>query len=192
LAEARTAWISAARRAVFGRYRDEGAREWISASGESMRPLIRPGAFLLVEFGARPRGPGEIVLFPLRDRIVSHRLVGSRPRGGRTLLLTKGDAQPFFDPLVDPEDVLGVVRALRPEVDGPATSIGCAGRHARAIARASLFGGRAAPRLRRAALRLPGSLRGAALRAVPPLAETVTRAVAATAAIRAANVSERR
>ena len=186
--ESRASWLPAVRRTVFGLYRDEGGRKWVEASGDSMRPLIRPGTLMLVEFGARPEGPGDIVLFPVGDTIVSHRVVGYRFRGGRPLLLTKGDAHAYFDPPVDPADVLGVVRALRRAPAGAPTQAGCADRHARAIARASLWGGRIAARLRRVALRLPDSLRGTALRGVSLVVGIATLA-ASTAAIRVARTA---
>jgi hypothetical protein len=149
-----------------------------------MQPLILAGSSLLVEFGARPERCGEVILFQSGDTLVSHRIVGLRRRAGRTFLLTKGDAEPFFDGLVDPGDVLGVVRAVRHREEDPPNRIGCTDSWAQRVALASACGGHLAARLRRLAGRLPQPIRIRALRAVPPLAATPTWAATTVAARR--------
>jgi hypothetical protein len=167
-------WLPQAIRATFDRYRDQRESAWIKAQGDSMRPLIAPGARLLVEFGAQPRQVGEIVVFSQNDRLVAHRLVAWRPGRG---WLAKGDAEPYADGLLEPSDVLGVVRAIRGAPQQPSTSLGCQGQLACAIAHASHWLGRGATLARRAATFLPGSLRRLALRAIPPLIWVVALAL---------------
>ncbi|HEX9371286.1 MAG TPA: S24/S26 family peptidase [Roseiflexaceae bacterium] len=158
-------------------YRQERATAWIKPEGRSMRPLIGSGAWALVEFGAWPAGVGEIVLFGRGDLVIAHRLVAWRP--GPSGIVAKGDAEAYCDAPLDLNDIFGVVRALRRGPDGPATSVGCTGRPARAIARVSWWGGRGAALARRAALFLPAPLRQIALRAIPPLARVAAQALLA-------------
>jgi hypothetical protein len=152
-----------ARRAAFEDYRQQGAHVWIGPRGTSMRPLIGPETKLLVEFGSVAAEIGDIIVFPLGDILVAHRLVARRQRQGADVLLAKGDAEPYFDPPVQPGDLLGVVRALRRRGAVPATNLGCAGWSARLIARISYAAGRSAWIVRRAAAILPNPLRRMAL-----------------------------
>jgi hypothetical protein len=168
-------WLPHAIRATFHIYRDEQASAWIKAQGNSMRPLIAPGVQLLVEFGAAPARVGQIVLFSQGERVVAHRLLAWRPeRGG---WLAKGDAEAYLDGPIEPSNILGVVRAVRRASDEPATTIGCEGRSARAIAPISRWLGRGANLARRAATVLPDPLRRLALRAIPPLIRVVAQAL---------------
>ena len=168
-------WLPQARRATFEVYRQQAVSAWIEARGDSMRPLIRPGAQLLVEFGATPAGIGEIALFSLRDLVVAHRVVARRGTGA---LVAKGDAEPYCDPPLDPADVLGLVRAVRHGHDEP-SGVGCAGRLARMIARISWWSGRGAALARRTAALLPAPLRRMVLRAIPPLARVAAQVLIA-------------
>lgn len=162
--------LAQARRATFEIYRREASSTWVQARGRSMLPLIRPGDWMLVDFGALPAGAGAIVLFPLGDLIVAHRVVASQEQGGALLLRTKGDAEPYFDPALTPADVLGVVRGLRRSPVGPVRRIGCVGRAARMIARFSRLHGRGVAFTQRRASALPPLLRRPALCALPLLA----------------------
>jgi hypothetical protein len=165
MVDQRQRWLPLAIRATLDRYRDQQENAWIKAQGHSMRPLIAPGGQLLVEFGASPQ-IGEIIVFGQNDRLVAHRLVAWRPGRG---WVAKGDAEAYADGLLEPSDILGVVRAVRSSPNQPATTVGCHGRLARAIARASRWLGRGATLARRAATLLPGPLRRLALLAIPPL-----------------------
>jgi len=161
--ETRRRWQ--ARRAAFEDYRQQGARVWIGPRGISMRPLIGAKTKLLVEFGAAGE-IGDIIVFPLGDILVAHRLVARRQRNGVEVLLAKGDAEPYFDSPVQPGDLLGVVRALRRSGAAPATNLGCAGWTARLIARISYSAGRGAWSVRHATAILPGPMRRIALGAI--------------------------
>jgi len=139
-----------------------------------MRPLIGAETKLLVEFGAAGE-IGDIIVFPLGDILVAHRLVARRQRQGVAVLLAKGDAEPYFDPPIQTGELLGVVRALRRHGAAPATSLGCAGRTARLIARISYSVGRCAWIARRATAILPGPLRRLALGAISLLTRVTAR-----------------
>ncbi len=167
-------WLPQARRGLFEIYRHQAARVWLEASGTSMRPLITPGTWMLVEFGAAPIGLGEIVLFAQGEVLVTHRVVARRRRQDVGLLVVKGDAELSCDPLLHPDDVIGVVRALRSGPDGPAVDTGCAGWPARVAARLSFWSGRGATVVRRGAPFFPDRLRRVVLRAIPPLARIAT------------------
>jgi hypothetical protein len=171
--------MTVARRALFEDDRRRGASRWIEAGGASMRPLIAPGTWMLVDFAARPSANGQIVLVPLGDVIVAHRVVATTRRETGTFVVTKGDAEPYCDAPVSAADVIGVVRALRRGRRGRATTLGCAGRSARIIARISLWSGRSARRAPRLGSLLPVPLRRLARPAVLPLARTATRLAAA-------------
>src|SRR5436190_9913590 len=93
-----------ARRVAFEDYRRQGARVWIGPRGTSMRPLIGAATTLLVEFGPVAPMIGDIVVFPLGDILVAHRLVARRQRHGVELLITKGDAEAYFDPPLPPSE----------------------------------------------------------------------------------------
>jgi hypothetical protein len=161
---------------VFEAWGREAAFEWIEAQGSSMQPLIRPGTQMLVEFGARPEGIGEIVLFPRGEILVAHRVVATRRRGETALVVTKGDGDAYRETPLEPGAVTGVVRALRLHPDGPPVALGCAGRSARAIARISNASGRAAALAVRAARHLPDPTRRPAFAAATALSRVASRA----------------
>jgi hypothetical protein len=169
--EQRRRWLPEAVRATFEIYRRAGDQAWVVAHGDSMRPLIPPGARLLVEFGALPAGVGEIIVFAQGERLIAHRVVAWRWSSP----IAKGDAEAFCDAPLDHENILGVVRALRRGPREPASSLGCTGRFARVIARVSWWCGRSAALARRAATFLPDPLRRFALRAIPPLARVTAQ-----------------
>ena len=160
-----THWRQQARRVAFEDYRRQGACVWIKPRGTSMRPLIGAQTKLLVEFGAAAE-IGDIMVFPLGDILVAHRLVARRQRQGAEILIAKGDTEPYFDPPVQPADLLGVVRALRRNGPSSTTSLGCAGWSARLIARISYSAGRSAWMARRAAAILPSPMRQITLGAI--------------------------
>ena len=168
-------WLRQARRAVFEDYRRQATSRWIEAHGSSMRPLIRPGAQMLVEFGVTAVDLGDIILFPLGDMLVAHRIVARRWRPDSQVLIPKGDGEPYCDPALPVGDLIGVVRALRDHPDGPSVSVGCVGFAARATAHVSRMSGRGASLARRTAARLPKSLRSSALRAIPSVARVTAR-----------------
>jgi hypothetical protein len=168
-------WLNHARRAAFEDYRKRRVSTWIAPRGSSMRPLVGPETWMLVDFGAMDVQVGDIVLFPLGSVLVAHRVVARRWRHGQLTLVTKGDAEPFYDAPVPPGSVIGIVRALRDGRHGIASRFGCAGRAARAVAYVSRAHGRCAWLARRVAALLPDPLRRRAVRWVPPFARVVAR-----------------
>jgi hypothetical protein len=164
-----------ARRAAFEDYCRKRASVWYAPHGVSMRPLIGAQTKLLVEFGPATVAIGDIIVFPRGDMLVAHRLVAWRQRQGVELLIAKGDAEPYFDPPVQPGELLGVVRALRRNDVSPATSHGCAGWAARLIARISYSAGRSAWIVRRAAAIFPTPLRQITLGAISLLSRVTTQ-----------------
>lgn len=168
-------WQHHARRLAFEDYRRRHITAWIAPRGTSMRPLISAGTWLQVEFGATEIEIGDIILFPLGDMLVAHRVVAQRQRHAQTIFIPKGDAEPFCDARVPIDAVIGVVRAVRQGRDGATSSFGCVGAPARLIAQISRLHGRAANFSRRAANILPNPLRRTAIRAIPPLARVVAR-----------------
>jgi hypothetical protein len=159
-----------ARRATFEDYRRQGARVWIGLRGTSMRPLIGVETKLLVEFGPAAAAIGDIIVFPLGDILVAHRLVARRQRRGVEILIAKGDAEPYFDAPLQPGDLLGVVRALRRNGASPAMSLGCTGWIAGSIARISYLAGRGAWIVRRATALFPAPMQRIAFSAISLLA----------------------
>jgi hypothetical protein len=78
-----------------------------------MRPTLRPGQRLQVDFAPGPLGRGDMLVFRQGDALLVHRLLGGARRdGGRPRLRTRGDGVLTFDPPVDPEQVVGRVVAL--------------------------------------------------------------------------------
>jgi hypothetical protein len=170
-------WLPQARRAMFADYRRQALSRWVTARGNSMRPLIHPGTWMLVAFGVPTVALGDIVLFQVGDTIVAHRAVALRRSQGQQVIVPKGDGEPYCDTAISIGDVIGVVRALRYGPEGPAISIGCAGFSARATARISRLSGRGASLARRVAALFPDPLRRVALRAIPPFARVAARSV---------------
>jgi hypothetical protein len=166
-----------ARRVIFEDYRLRRVSAWIGPRGASMRPLIGADTWIQVEFGASEFAIGDIILFPLGTMLVAHRIVGRKMRQGRLVLVPKGDAEPSADAPIQPNEVVGVVRALRRNEQEPGTRFGFAGRSARMIAAVSRSLGHVAAGLRRLATFLPDPLRRLALDAIPPLLRVVARVI---------------
>jgi Peptidase S24-like len=176
--------LGIARRAVFERLRAEGEPRWVRVSGSSMTPVIRPGGWALVDFGARHAEVGDIVLADLGTRMVVHRLV-AHPRAAPEALILKGDAERHTDPRVRAADTFGIVRAVR-DARGRATSVGCGGRLGRALAVSSRVSGHSTQRAARLARRVPRPLRSALIGPVVAISRAPLQAVAAVAAARQA------
>lgn len=85
-------------------------------SGESMHPLFLPGNELKVESVSLDRmRPGDIVVYELNSRVYSHRLMRRTNACDQECLLTKGDANLFWDiPLTKParKSVIGKATAV--------------------------------------------------------------------------------
>ena len=96
-----------------------GAPLEIDVSGSSMGPRMVTGSKAVVVASTRP-GWGEIWAFSNHEAVIFvHRYVGRR----RGRLRFWGDANPFIDPPVEPERLVGKVVALRAP-DGTSRSLG--------------------------------------------------------------------
>jgi hypothetical protein len=137
-----------ARTGLFQHYRTNRVRSWIEVTGSSMEPLIQPGNRLLVAFGERPERTGQVILCAIDGAFVAHRLVSHRliPGGSGVpsiRLIAKGDAEAYPDRSISPEDVYGVVRAVR-RADGRIVTVGLDDTPGAIVALASWWGGSAA------------------------------------------------
>jgi hypothetical protein len=169
-----------ARAALFERFRALDRTTWIDARGRSMSPAIPAGSRLLVEFGRAPERIGEIIVFPRREELIAHRLVGRRVTIDGLRLFAKGDAEAYLDPMLAREDILGVVRRIRTP-DGRERALHAASRTDAALARVSWWSGCAAGAGTRALRRLPAParIRRAALWGLLGLSRVPTRVVTA-------------
>jgi signal peptidase I len=77
--------------------------------GGSMSPALRPGDLLDVRSTrADSLERGDVVLFRRDGRLFAHRVMEKSTLG----VVTRGDAHRHDDPMVAPEDVLGIVNSV--------------------------------------------------------------------------------
>jgi hypothetical protein len=89
----------------------------VRVEGESMRPALRPGQRLAVDFAPERLARGDVLVFRQGDALLVHRMLWrSRALEGRVRLRTRGDGVPDLDPPVDLDRVVGRVVAF--EDDG--------------------------------------------------------------------------
>ncbi len=80
--------------------------------GDSMRPLMRPGARVITRPLSGPPALGAILVYAAVDRLVIHRLVRVERHGGRLRWVTRGDLSRRCDPPIEPDRVLGEVTRI--------------------------------------------------------------------------------
>lgn len=87
--------------------------------GDSMGATLQPATRIRIQCGAAPlRDTGSVVAFEGPGGLVGHRVVGRvTGRGGRALLMTRGDGMLVCDPPLDPERVLGEITAYQQGAD---------------------------------------------------------------------------
>ena len=86
----------------FGRLR-------LKVTGCSMLPVIWPGDILELERAKRSDlTHGEIVLFSRDRRLIAHRVL----RTSGSVIVTRGDAMPYIDPVVAEDELLGRVACI--------------------------------------------------------------------------------
>jgi hypothetical protein len=89
-----------------------GRRGTVRVQGESMRPTLRPGQMLEVEFSPGPTARGDMLIFRQGETLLVHRLLGpARPHEGRPRLRTRGDGVLSLDPPLDLDRIVGRVVA---------------------------------------------------------------------------------
>lgn len=84
--------------AAFTAWAAAGKREVISVAGPSMKPFLNDGTRVLVQFGARNVGLGDVVVFQQGDTMTIHRIVRVTESNGGALYQTKGDSSFNLDP----------------------------------------------------------------------------------------------
>jgi hypothetical protein len=136
---------------LFAQYRARRDVVWVRASGSSMSPIINDKSWLLIAFGELPIKRGEIILFKLNTRLIAHRVVAWQGDA----IVAKGDGEYYCDALVSPQNVLGVVRAIRATARAQASSFACDGVAAEWCGWWSGVLGRSAAWLRRVAQQFP-------------------------------------
>lgn len=97
---------------------NQGLRVRFEAPGSSMAPFIRHGeAVTVVPCCPKDLRFGDIVLYstssdPAASPKRIHRLIKTKARNGKLLLITKGDALSSVDAPIHPEQVLGKVSII--------------------------------------------------------------------------------
>jgi len=80
----------------------------LTVRGDSMLPALEDGDRVRVT-RSKMAWPGDIVLVPIGDRLVMHRMLGLRLVGGKLAMVTRGDATSKHDPATPVADVIGVL-----------------------------------------------------------------------------------
>jgi signal peptidase I len=81
------------------------------ASGYSMYPFLRAGDILTVDpVPMNQIKRGDIVVFEMEEKWIAHRVVKIRNSAKGLEFLLRGDTCMAFDPIVDTENYLGIIR----------------------------------------------------------------------------------
>lgn len=88
----------------------------IPISGRSMLPLIQNGDVVLVAHGKSGVRRGDIIVFMQNNQMVAHRVLRAGTGGSSATFLAKGDNNPYFDPPVTVDRIVG--RVLKIERNG--------------------------------------------------------------------------
>jgi signal peptidase I len=87
---------------------EAGKRSVITVTGQSMRPLLRDGAAVVIEHGATGIGFGDVVLFRQKETLMVHRVVRVCTKGQQRQYMTKGDRCLRYDPQrLDEDQIIG-------------------------------------------------------------------------------------
>jgi hypothetical protein len=150
-----------------------GRRGTVLVQGESMRPTLRPGQLLAVEFSPEVTARGDMLVFRQGDALLVHRLVGpAPPLDGQPRLRTRGDGVLELDPPVDLDRVVARVVAFKDGERWRSTRHRAARAYAWCLAWHNLFWAAVGVVLRRLEYRLKRSKSGLRLR---PTARAVDR-----------------
>jgi hypothetical protein len=102
--------FSAAQRVLLADLRRRGGAGWLPVTGISMRPLLREGDEIWIEFAEQPTVEvGDIVFLVRGHAKIAHRLIGRAPDGR---WIEKGDFNPRAY-LVNPGELAGRVTRRR-------------------------------------------------------------------------------
>lgn len=86
----------------------------VRIKGKSMEPFLRYKEVVIIKrFKPSDIRPGDIVFYrvPPSQRVI-HRIIKITSENGKTVFITKGDTNFYFDPYVYPEDILGKIVAI--------------------------------------------------------------------------------
>jgi signal peptidase I len=95
-------------------WRAHGVQQWLPVTGASMLPTLAEGDQILVSHASGALRRGDVVVIHQNGGLIAHRVI-RRTQGGasQSLVWTKGDNNPRFDPPTPEADVLGRVVAVR-------------------------------------------------------------------------------
>lgn len=89
----------------------------LELSSGSMWPFLQKGAHVVIAPLGAPAGIGDVVVFPVKEHLICHRVVGIRQSGrGLRHLITKGDSARVADPPNREEALVG--RVVAAQLDG--------------------------------------------------------------------------
>lgn len=105
---------AAARSALLADVLRRFGRVRVRATGNSMRPAIRPGDVLLIADCALGQiEPGDVVLFTRDARLFAHRVVDRCAGSNGSSIVTRGDSNWHRDPAIGVDQLLGKVIAVQ-------------------------------------------------------------------------------
>jgi signal peptidase I len=105
--------IAAARHALVADVLRRFGRVQVRATGNSMRPAIRPGDILLIVRCPLQRiEPGDVVVFARDARLFAHRLIEKCAGPDGSSMVTRGDSNWDMDLPVTVDQLLGKVIAV--------------------------------------------------------------------------------
>jgi signal peptidase I len=90
---------------------NRGALLRFRAHGRSMQPFIKNGDILIVEpLNGASASIGDVIFYRRSDSsFTAHRLINVTGGSGGDVLLSRGDSLNYFDPPIQPEQVMGRV-----------------------------------------------------------------------------------
>ncbi len=94
-------------------WKEQDKCHWIPITGNSMLPLLRDGDRVLVAHDRTPIRMGDVIVFWQSNQLIIHRVIRIERTPDTARFLTKGDNGLSFDPLVNADQVIGKVLAVR-------------------------------------------------------------------------------
>ena len=99
--------------AALDKWSQAGQQHLVPILGKSMKPLIQPGNQVLIKHGYTNAGRGDVIVFLQKEGLVAHRLLHIYKAGSKTMFITKGDNNSYFDPPLDAHQVVGRVLKIK-------------------------------------------------------------------------------
>lgn len=85
----------------------------LKASGDSMEPLIKHGAKIIISLTGKKYSFGDIVIFNNHSKLCAHRIINIKYSHTDTWFFMKGDNNTFYDGWVPKANVLGRVEGIQ-------------------------------------------------------------------------------